>query len=90
MTDESQEQPAEQYDEWKQRYDAGEESARDLFRQVSHISQFMSHDLLDKLRWWEQDTLEKSDDEVEKRLEHMSAFLKQLQAAYLHFSEIDF
>ena len=65
------------------------ESPREMFRQISHIAQFMSHDMLDKIQWWEKETLKLSDDEIDKRIPHMSTFLEQLKQAYETFSDVD-
>ena len=85
-----------QLEQWKKRYEAeaedGDEpeSPKQLFRQVSHIALYLSYDLIDKLRWWEKDTLQLSDDEIEKRLPHMASLLDKLKIAYVEFSEVDF
>ncbi len=90
MDDTPEDRPSRRPAEWNHNVEPGELSTRELFRQISHIAQFMSHDLVDKLRWYEQDSLTKSDEELEERLVHMRAFLKQFQAAYDRFSEVDF
>ena len=83
-----------QLEEWKERYEADDgdepESPKQLFKQVSHIALYLSYDLIDKLRWWEKDTLQLSDDEIEKRLPHMSNLLDKLKVAYLEFSDVEF
>ena len=90
MSEPTSDRPTEQLGDWEQGPDSGEQSPQEQFRQISHIAQLMSHDLLDKMRWWERDTLEKPDEEVEKRLDHMRAFLQEFQSAYVKFSEVDF
>ena len=78
------------FDEWKERYAKGHENPRELFQQVSRIAQYMSYDLIDKLQYWEKQTLKLSDDEIEQRIKHVSRCLSQLQSAYVQFSETDF
>jgi len=80
----------EKLEAWKKKYEAGDESAKELFRQVSNISLLVAYDLVDKIRWWEKETLKLDEDEVAKRLPHMSGVLDQLKTAYVTFSEIDF
>ncbi len=60
-----------------------------LFEQMSHIAITLSYDLVDKLRYWEKETLEMSDAEIEKRLGHMAVFLERLKKAYVDFAETD-
>ncbi len=88
--DRPQENHAENYAEWKQRYEKGHENPRELFQQVSRIAQYMSYDLIDKLQYWEKETLKQSDEEIERRIKHISLCLTQLQSAYVQFSETDF
>lgn len=85
-----QEKHSKEYEEWKKRHETGHENPRELFQQVSRIAQYMSYDLIDKLQYWEKETLKLSDDEVERRVRHVSRCLKQLQSAYVQFSETDF
>jgi len=87
--DRPQENQSENYDEWKERYAKGSQNPRELFQQVSRIAQYMSYDLIDKLRYWEKETLEMSDDDIEKRLGHMAVFLERLKKAYVDFAETD-
>ena len=76
-------------DEWKARYESEPEDPRELFRQVSHIALCMTYDLVDKLRWWEKETMKLSNEEIEKRIPHMASFLDNLKAAYVQFSDVD-
>ena len=73
----------------KQELSGEPEDPKELFRQVTHIALHISYDLQDKLRFWEKETLELSDDEVAQRLPHMATFLDQLQQAYNDFAEVD-
>ena len=50
----------------------------------------MSYDLIDKLQYWEKETLKQPDAEIERRIKHVSACLSELQSAYVRFSETDF
>jgi len=88
--DRPQENHTEKYDDWKQRYEKGHENPKELFQQVSRIAQYMSYDLIDKLQYWEKETLKQPDDEIERRIKHVSRCLTQLQGAYVQFSETDF
>ena len=60
-----------------------------LFSQISHIAITLSYDLIDKLRYWEKETLKLPDDEIEKRLGHAAVLLDRLKKAYLQFADTD-
>ena len=79
----------ENYDDWKKRFEKGHETPSELFQQVSRIAQYMSYDLIDKLQYWEKQTLKLTDAEIEQRIKHVSRCLSQLQAAYVEFSDTD-
>jgi len=83
------EDSVEQYEDWKEHYEAGDVSAHELFKQVSNIAVCLSYDLIDKLRFFEKQTLGLSEDEVGARLQHMSEFLEQLKSAYVTLSDVD-
>jgi hypothetical protein len=68
---------------------AAGQDPRTTFRQVSSIAVCMSYDLIDKLRWFEKETLKLSDEEINERLPHVTGFLDQLRDAYLGFSDVD-
>jgi hypothetical protein len=70
--------------------EAEEQEPRKLFKQVSHIAIAMSYDLIDKLRFYEKETLKLSDKEVEERIPHMQKSLERLRVAYIGFAEVDF
>jgi hypothetical protein len=89
MSDSKKQDPREQYGDWKQRYAAGDQSAKELFEQISHIALMLSYDMIDKLRYWENETVKLSDEEVDKRIPHMSNFLEKLQTAYDTFADVD-
>jgi hypothetical protein len=89
MSDREDEDSVENYEDWKQRREAGNESPKEMFRQISHIAQFMTHDLLDKIQWWEKESLKLSDEEIDKRIPHMALFLEQLKSAYENFSDVE-
>ncbi len=61
-----------------------------LFEQMSHIAITLSYDLVDKLRYWEKETLKLPDDEIPVRLEHLAKSADQLRDAYLTFADMDF
>ena len=69
--------------------DLENQDPRELFQQVSHIALCMSYDLVDKLRWWEKETMKLTDEEIEKRIPHMATLLEQLKTAYVHFADVD-
>ena len=81
----------EEYAAWQERYesDSRDEDPKEMFKQISHIALYLSYDLIDKLRWWEKETLKLSEAEIEKRLPHMATFLERLKVAYLQFSDVD-
>lgn len=79
----------EDYSEWKDGAAADEDDPRETFRKASHIALCISYDVIDKLRWWEKETLKLSDEEIEARLPHMRAFLDGLTTAYVGFSDVD-
>lgn len=76
-------------DDWKERYESADSDPRELFKQVSHIAIYLSYDLIDKLRYWEKETLKLTDEQVEERLPHLATFLDRLKAAYVDFSDVD-
>ncbi len=76
--------------DWVESDDPQPPDPRETFRKVSHIALCMSYDMIDKLRWLEKETLKLPDEEIDKRLQHMSQFLDQLKTAYVSFAEIDF
>ncbi len=81
-----------EYDEYKERSESEAENddPRTLFQQVTHVSLCISYDLIDKIRWWEKETLKLSNEEIEKRIPHVASSLESLRAAYLQFSDVDF
>lgn len=89
MTDRDDDRPGENLDELKRRYEAGQDSPRELFEQISHIAIYLSYDLIDKLRFWEKETLKLSDEEIDRRIPHLSAFLDRLRTAYESFADVD-
>ena len=89
MTDRDGADSKKEFEEWKSRYEAGDRSARELFEQISKIAQLLSYDLLDKLQYWEKETLKLTDEQIDKRIPHMTAFLEQLRIAYDTFSDVD-
>jgi len=86
--DPQQRPPAEQLDELKATDE--ELSPKERFAKTSHIGLLMAYDLIDKLRYWEKETLKLPDDEVPVRLEHLAKSVDQLRDAYLTFSDLDF
>ena len=78
-----------EYAEWKTLYESDKRDPREQYRQVSNIALCMSYDLIDKLRWWEKETLNLTDEEIAERVPHLAAFLDRFKEAYLRFSDID-
>jgi hypothetical protein len=71
-------------------HDPAEQSPRELFEEISRIALCMSYDLIDKLRYWEKEVASLPDDEIDKRIPHLSALLDRLKTAYVEFSELGF
>jgi len=86
--DPEQKPPAEQLEELQ----ASDEelSPKELFAKTSHIGLLMAYDLIDKLRYWEKETLKLPDDEVPVRLAHLVKSVDQLRDAYLTFADLEF
>ena len=89
MTDEDR-KPPEELTDWTWSDEAKDQEPREMFQRVSHIAISMSYDLIDKLRFFEKETLKLPDNEINKRVPHLAAFLERLKAAYLDFAEVDF
>ena len=51
----------------QERGESKDHTPAQLFEQMSHIAITLSYDLVDKLRYWEKETLEMSDDDIEAR-----------------------
>lgn len=69
--------------------DPEKQPPKELFQQVSNIALCMSYDLIDKIRYWEKESLTLSDAEIEKRIPHIARCLDRLKVAYLEFSDTD-
>lgn len=78
-----------EYAEWKKSEEGEPQNPRDSFRKVSNIALLMSYDLIDKLRWWEKETLALPDEEVAKRIPHTVTLLEKLRTVYLDFADVD-
>lgn len=78
-----------EYAEWKDGGEAAGANPRESFRKVSHIALLMSYDLIDKLRWWEKETMALPDDEIARRVPHTVTLLERLRTAYLDFADVD-
>jgi hypothetical protein len=76
------------YEEWKQTH--ASQTPREVFEEMHKVSLSLAYDLIDKLRWFEQDTAKQPDEEIEKRVQHMALFLENFRKSYLAFAEIDF
>ena len=83
------ERPLDQLEAWKRLVETGEASPRDTYNRVSKIALLLCYDLIDKLRHWEKETLECDDEEVVRRVEHMTTFMDRLREAYLRFGEAE-
>jgi hypothetical protein len=86
---EEQRTPLEEYAAWKAGLRGTSEPPRERFRKLSHISVYMTYDLIDKLRWYEKQVLDRPDEEIAGRVPHMIGFLDRLTAAYLEFTDVD-
>jgi hypothetical protein len=69
--------------------DTNELSPKEKFRKTSHIALLIAYDLIDKLRYWEKQTLELPDEQIEERQEHLVASIEQLRVAYLDFTDFE-
>lgn len=81
--------PSKQLDDLQRRARDGALSAREHFEKTSRIGLLMAYDLIDKLRYWEKETLELPEERITARLDHLVRSVEQLRAAYLVFSEPD-
>lgn len=66
-----------------------EQTPRELFQQVSNIALCMSYDLIDKIRYWEKESLALPEKEIQKRIPHIAKCLQRLKVAYLEFSDTE-
>ena len=69
--------------------DPEKQAPKALFQQVSNIALCMSYDLIDKIRYWEKESLALPEKEIEKRIPHIARCLDRLKVAYLEFSDTD-
>ena len=67
----------------------GPQTPAKLLEQVTHIAITLSYDLVDKLRYWEKETLNMPEDELAHRLAHTAELLENLKKAYVEFAETD-
>ena len=81
--------PIGEHDELKERASRGELTPKEHFRRVANVGALLAYDLIDKLRHWEKETLELTDDEIAGRLDHLTRSVEDLRAAYLAFAELD-
>ena len=70
--------------------ESGEQTPREIFQRGSKISLSLAYDLIDKLRYYEKETLKLSETEINERLPHMKEVLDKLRAAYLEVAETEF
>lgn len=89
MADEKNESsPEDQLDEILKNAGAGSLGPKEQFEQTTKIGLLMAYDLIDKLRYWEKETLEMPEETVVKRLDHLVSSVEELRTAYLSFSEM--
>jgi hypothetical protein len=89
MSDENERDSVEQFEEWKRSYEAGQVEPKETYQRVSSIALLLMYDLIDKLRYWEKETLELPDDQIVERVEHLTATVDRLRRAYLDFGEVE-
>lgn len=89
MPDKENDGPIEEFEAWKQQAEAGEVSPQETFKKISNIAVLMGYDLIDKLRFYEKETLALPEDQIVDRVEHMTRLVDQLRVAYLGFAELD-
>ena len=79
--------PIEQLDEFSE---AGADlSAKDRCQRISNIAVLLAYDLVDKLRFWQKETLKLPDDEIAKRTEQLADSVERLREAYLAFADLE-
>ncbi len=69
-------------------HDEGEITAKGMFQKNSKVAVLMCYDMIDKLRYWEKETLELQEDQIGERSEQLVGFVEQLRAAYLDLPEL--
>ena len=69
--------------------DPEQQTPKELFQQVSNIALCMSFDLIDKIRFWEKESLTLSEKEIQQRIPHIAKCLERLKVAYLEFSDTE-
>ena len=70
--------------------DHGELSPKERFQKTTNIGLLMAYDMIDKLRFWERETIKLSDEEIATRLDHLISSVEQLRVAYLDFADLEF
>ena len=80
--------PEEQLEELSRGH--GELSPKERFQKTTNIGLLMAYDMIDKLRFWEKETIKLPDDKIVKRLDHLISSVEQLRVAYLDFADPDF
>ena len=70
--------------------DHGELSPQEQFQKTTNIGLLMAYDMIDKLRFWERETIKLSDEEIATRLDHLISSVEQLRVAYLDFADLEF
>jgi len=89
MADEKNENsPENQLDEILKRAGAGTLGPKDQFEQTTKIGLLMAYDLIDKIRYWEKETMEMPEEVVVERLDHLVSSVEELRTAYLSFAEM--
>lgn len=85
--DPASETPIEQLDGFSE---AGADlSAKDRCQRISNIAVLLAYDLVDKLRFWQKETLKLPDEEVAKRTEQLADSVERLREAYLSFADLE-
>ncbi len=69
-------------------HDGGENTAKGMFQKNSKVAVLMCYDMIDKLRYWEKETLDLPGDQIGERSEQLVGFVEQLRAAYLDLPEL--
>jgi hypothetical protein len=80
---------ADESDQLEPGQDHGELSPKERFQKTTNIGLLMAYDMIDKLRFWEKETIKLSDEEIAERLEHLINSVEQLRVAYLDFADLD-
>ena len=85
--DEEAEPSIDQFDDLRE--NEGDLTPKVRFKRISNIALLMAYDMIDKLRYWEKESLRLPEDEIAKRTKQLAESVEQLREAYLAFSDLE-